>query len=288
MTRPIPVQFEVDIPYTASSCPQQTLDLVRPAHPEGRRLPLVVFLHGGGWQKGDKAAARRYLGNLVRSGNYVGAAVNYRLTDQARWPAQLHDCKAAVRWLRAHADRYGIDGERVAVWGESAGAHLALMLGATGDQPALAGLLGQYHNQSTKISALVNFAGIVDLATLNRQASAIDHDGPRSPEALLIGGTLSTFNHSAEDASPIRYLNAATPPVLSIHSRADEIIPYAQSEQLHRTLTALGVRNLLIPVTGARHGQFPEEALSRVRDFLDRELANEGKTVDPSPLHWTP
>jgi len=283
-----PVQFEVDIPYTSSNSQYQSLDLLRPAHPEGRPLPLIVFLHGGAWSQGDKADGGRNLGKLVRSGHYVAAAVNYRLTNEAQWPAQLHDCKAAIRWLRAHASRYGIDSEHIAVWGRGAGAHLALMLGATANKPEFAGPLGQYHNYSTIISAVVNFAGIVDLTTLPHQVSGRDHSSPGSPEARLIGGAIYGFRHSAEEASPFHHLTPRMPPVLSIHSVDDDIIPYAQAEQLHQKLNALGVKNMLIPVHGARHEDFPDEALDRVAGFLDCELAGSAEALDPSPLSWQP
>ena len=267
-----PLQFETDIPYTQHDKSEQSLDLLRPAHSDGHKRPLIVYLHDGAWQKGDKRDGGQELASLVRNQQYVVASVNYRLTQHAKWPDQLHDCKAAIRWLRAHADRYGIDANRVAVWGKSAGAYLALMLGATGTKPALNGVVGQYHNYSVKVSAVINYSGVVDLSTLPHQASKIDHDGAHSPEGRLIGGTLSQFIYSAKDASPLEYLSNKMPPVLTVHSVEDEIIPYAQAEQLHQQLNALNITNTLVPLHGAKHGDFPAEAFTQVTNFLAEQF----------------
>ena len=282
------LQYEDDIPYTTSGIPEQSLDIIRLAHPDGQGRPLIIYLHDGAWQKGDKTDGNEDLAAFVRSGNYVAASINYRLTNNAAWPAQLHDCKAAIRWLRAHAQQYGIDSERIAVWGKSAGAYLALMLGATATNPAFKGIVGQHHNFSAKISAVVNCAGIVDFNSLPAQPSSVDHTTADSPEGRLLGGALSKFIYAAKDASPRQYINSKMPPVLSIHSENDDIIPYAQSEQLHQQLQACGVPNILIPVHKAKHGEYPKEMLLRIEAFLNRELLQQDIDIPTDPLTIAP
>jgi len=269
----LPIRFELDIPYAASAAEQQQLDLIRPVDNANTSLPLVIFLHGGAWQEGDKADGRPDIGKLVRTLPCVVAAVNYRFTSQAPWPAQLHDCKAAIRWLRAHATQYGIDPARVAVWGIGAGAHLALMLATTGDNRGFSGSVGHYHNQSTKIQAVINYAGVVDLAALTRQPGNTDYPRLQSAETKLLGAAPQDIVHTAAAASPLHLLHAGTPPILSFHSQQDEIIPADQAEQLHERLTELGVSNQLIRLAEGKHGQFPDETLDQVMTFLQENFS---------------
>lgn len=116
-----PIQLHLDIPYADSEHPRQQLDLYLPQETASSPPPLLVFIHGGGWQGGDKAMGAGRLLPFVRQGQYVGAAIGYRVSGDATWPAQLHDCKAAIRWLRAHTAHYEFDPDRIVVWGTSAG-----------------------------------------------------------------------------------------------------------------------------------------------------------------------
>ena len=122
-----------NLPYADTQNPRQTLDLILPAQTStNKKLPLIVWIHGGGWKNGDKRSGLNphRLPALVQNGKYIGASIGYRLSGEAIWPAQIHDCKGAIRWLRAHAEKYGIDPDKIIAWGSSAGGHLVSMLGS--------------------------------------------------------------------------------------------------------------------------------------------------------------
>ena len=115
------IAVDRDVPYAGTDNRRQRLDIYLPKKPRSKKLPVVVFIHGGGWQAGDKTIGATALVPLVRTGDYAGVSVGYRLTDEASWPAQIYDCKAAIRWVRANAEKYGFDPDRIGVWGKSAG-----------------------------------------------------------------------------------------------------------------------------------------------------------------------
>ncbi|MCS7032436.1 MAG: alpha/beta hydrolase, partial [Phycisphaerae bacterium] len=147
-----------DLSYVPEGHPRQKLDLYLPPKPE-TPLPVVVWIHGGGWSSGSKdnpPAVR------LTSQGYAVASINYRLTDSATFPAQIHDAKAAIRWLRAHADHYGLDPARIGVWGASAGGQLALLLGVGADVPELEGTLGEHRDQSSRVACVVDYFGTVE------------------------------------------------------------------------------------------------------------------------------
>ena len=158
------------------------LDLYIPNDVPGP-YPLIVWVHGGAFRMGDKAnpIARP----LVAYG-YAIASINYRLSHQAIFPAQIHDCKAAVRWLRAHAAGYDLDGARVGAWGDSAGGHLVAMLGAAGDVPELEGDLGNLEH-SSRVQAVCDWYGPSDFLRMNDVPGTMDHDASDSPESQLVG-----------------------------------------------------------------------------------------------------
>jgi acetyl esterase/lipase len=275
-----PVRFALDIPYAATDNPRQRLDLYLPKAPRAGKLPVIVFLHGGGWVQGDKADGAAPLMPFVRSGEYAGVSVGYRLSDEAVWPAQIHDCKAAIRWIRANADRYGLDPKRIAVWGRSAGAHLALMLGVAGDVPQLEGDLGPHGDRTSEVSGVVNFFGVTKIVHIASRYNDFDRDVPQTPEARLLGGPVRDNAKKARSASPITHVTPNDPPVLTIHGTADRTVPYVLAVRLDRALTRAGVPSYLIPVVGADHGDFPDEAMDRTADFLAKVLL--GKDVDIS------
>jgi acetyl esterase/lipase len=130
--RPDSIKLIADLSYAGNQNPRQMLDLMLPAKRGAEPLPVVVFIHGGGWRNGSRDRGRRELAPLVSTGNYAGVSIGYRLTDEAQWPSQMHDCKAAIRWIRAHAPAYGFDPARIGVFGTSAGGHLVSVLGTTG------------------------------------------------------------------------------------------------------------------------------------------------------------
>ncbi|WP_421681673.1 alpha/beta hydrolase [Stutzerimonas urumqiensis] len=273
-----------DLPYAGTDNPRQQLDLYRPRDRSEAALPVLIYLHGGAWWQGDKGAGAAHLPRFVASGDFAGVSVGYRLTDEASWPAQLHDAKAAVRWVKANADRYGLDAQRIAVWGHSAGAHLALMLGLTGDEPTLAGSLGPHDAFGTEVQAVLNFYGIVAIPALAGQPGYGTRDSPDGPEARLLGAPVVEVPALARAASPISWISANDPPVLTFHGTEDAAVPYQQAVRLDRALRKAGVPSYFITVPDAGHGDFPDGVLERTRQFLDKVLLGRDAPFPPAPL----
>jgi acetyl esterase/lipase len=234
------------------------LDLWVPAGATAR--PLVVWIHGGAWMGGD----RRYLPETLRPNQLFDAlleaglavaTVDYRHALESPFPAQLHDAKAAVRYLRAHADILGVDTTRVGVAGESAGGHLAALLALTAQRADLEGSQGVV-GTSSEVDAAVDWYGVADLSTMPRMtppphiAEKLPPEFATPPEDFLLAGVGES---TRADASPITHVTPAAPPFLLVHGTTDSVVPYAQSEQLHAALTAAGVDSRLVPVEGAEH-----------------------------------
>jgi len=228
-------------------------------------LPLIVWIHGGAWVSGDKfppGPASAWL----REG-WAVASVNYRLSHQALWPAQMHDCKAAVRWLRAHAAEYKLDPERFVAWGSSAGGHLVAVLGTSGGVQELEGDLGN-PEQSSRVQAVIDFFGPTDMAKMVGQPSSIDHAAADAPEGRLLGGAVATVPEQVKSANPITYLSDDDPPFLIMHGTKDMTVPMNQSELLHAALTEKKLKSTFVPVEGAGHGFGGPAVIEAVRRFL--------------------
>jgi acetyl esterase/lipase len=234
------------------------LDLWVP--PTETPAPVVVWVHGGGFMFGD----RRHLPETLRPNQVFDAlldaglavaTIDYRHALEAPFPAQLHDAKAAVRYLRAHAGQLGISTERIGAMGESAGGHIAALVGLTAHRPDLEGTHGVV-GPSSAIDVVVDWYGPADLGTMPRKTLPPEVAAKLPPELLvapedqltrgLEGGALA-------DASPVTHVTPDSPPFLLVHGTTDWLVPYAQSEQLEAALTAAGVAVRLVPVEGAEH-----------------------------------
>lgn len=236
------------------------LDLYLPVL-DGPR-PAVVFIHGGGWGLGSRASVGPTLDTLrpglferLADAGLAVATVDYRLTGEAIFPAQLHDVKAAVRWLRREAARLAIDADRIVAWGASAGGHLAALLGLTSGVLELEGEVG-VTQASAAVCAVVDWYGPTDLLALVEQGDPdgpMEHDSEASPEGSLIGGAVSQNPARARAASPITYVHADAPPFQIKHGGADRAVPFVQSCALAQALTDVGVRVDLQIVDGSDH-----------------------------------
>ncbi|NNC90096.1 MAG: alpha/beta hydrolase fold domain-containing protein [Akkermansiaceae bacterium] len=274
-----------DLAYAGGGNPRQTLDLFLPKAQSDQRRPLVVFIHGGGWQKGSKQGALGRLRGLLAGGRYAGAAINYRLTDEAAWPAQIHDCKAAIRWLRAHAGDYGYDPEKIAVWGTSAGGHLAAALGVTGDVKALEGALGAHGDVPSSVACVVNYFGPSNLLTMDDHESSIEHNAPGSPESKLLGGPVQDVKAAAREASPATHVSQGDAPMLIAHGTRDRLVPFPQSEDLAARLREAGVPVYLVKMVDAGHGFRSPELDRRVAAFLAKYLrGDDDSAIATSPI----
>jgi len=234
-----------DLEYVKGGHERQRLDLYLPEKVDGS-LPVIVWIHGGAWLTGSKEGAGPALPFAAKG--YAVASINYRLSQHAKFPAQIEDCKAAIRWLRAHAKTYNLDPDRFGVWGASAGGHLAALLGTSGDVKDLEGKDGT-PDQSSRVQAVVDWFGPTDFTKMGGS-----HDQPRSPEALLLGGPVQESRDKAARANPITYISQDDPPFLIMHGDKDTTVPFGQSELLAKALQAAGRDVTFQPVKGAGHG----------------------------------
>jgi acetyl esterase/lipase len=207
---------------------------------------VVVFLHGGGWRLGSRHspgpayrdAAPGPFTRLALAGIAVASA-DYRLSGEATWPAQLHDAKAAVRWLRSRAAELGVDGDRIAAWGESAGGHLAALLGLTAGDDGLEGDVG-VTGPSSAVAAVVAWYPPTDVAAVATDTGADPLD-PSTREAQLLGASPPEVPRRAAEASPVTHVSPGAPPFLLLHGAADRFVPCVQSERLYAALLEAGV-----------------------------------------------
>ncbi len=278
---PDSIRIERDIPYAGTTNPAQTLDLLLPrTTATSDPLPVVVNIHGGAFKMGDKSGGLEDLIPLVASGRYAAASINYRLSGEAIWPAQIHDCKAAVRWVRANAEKLHIDPQHIGVIGQSAGGHLVAMLGATGGSESLEGTVGPHTGTDSRVQCVVDQFGPTELLAMGGS-----HDDPHSPEADLIGGPVQENQDLARQASPITYVKPDLPPFLILHGDQDTTVPFNQSERIAAALKQAKVDCTFVVVQGAGHGGFRNPELGvRIRTFFDKHLRGEPGEVAETPV----
>lgn len=286
----LPKDIEVrrDVPYAGTTNPKQALDLFLPKAKAAKPRPLIVSIHGGGWVKGDKADS--FIGVLhvlIKDGTYAGASLNYRLTDEAKWPAQIHDCKAAIRWLRAHAKELNIDPEKIGVIGGSAGGHLGSLLGTSNGVPELEGKLGAHPGISSAVQCVVNSCGPENFLTIADHPSLIAWNAPDSISSKLLGKTIPQAKDLARAASPVTYITPDDPPVMTVHGTKDTFVPFEQATEFRDLLTQARVPNAFITGKDGAHVCINPEVLRRMRHFFDKWLlgqdhpeAMESKTVN--------
>lgn len=227
----------------------------------------LLLIHGGGWMQGDRSQLRGY-GVLLGRKGFTSVSCEYRLSDEAIWPAQIHDVKAALRWMRAEADRLGIDGDRIAVSGNSAGGHLALVVAGTPNRSEFEGEGGN-SGVSTDVAAAISFYPPVRL----------NEYGP--PEALTMHGRLfgpAASKETVAGASPNTHISPSFPPTMLVHGGKDELVPVNESNVMYRGLVEAGVDTELHVFAGQPHGFDASPALGRqcaeiMALFLERYVA---------------
>lgn len=272
---PIPgVKSEMNIPYVESGHARQMLDLYLPEEASDKPLPLVIWIHGGAWFAGSRA--RPPIMYLVHKG-FAVASIDYRFSQDAIWPAQIYDCKAAVRFLRANAAKYNLDPDRFGVGGDSAGGHLSAMIGTSGGVAELEGDLGN-PGVSSRVQAVLDWFGPTDITQIAQQSdskSVIKHDAPNSPEARLLGGPVAEKTELAHSANPIVYIDKSDPPFLIMHGDSDHVVPLGQSVILAKALIDAGVETTMKTIPGADHEgrQFrTPESQQLITDFFTDKL----------------
>ncbi len=244
------------------------LDLFLPAETD-RPVPCVVFVHGGGWLNGDKKSGERNAAWITDHG-FALASINYRLTNVARWPAQISDCYAAVRWVRRHGEEYGIDPDRIGAWGSSAGGHLVALMGTR--------TFPDHESTSSRVQAVCDWFGPSELLTMppnNVSETRTADDVANSNGAKLLGATVRDVPELAKDASALDQVSSDDAAFLIMHGDQDPGVPLAQSEKLHQALLAAGVDSTLVVVQGAGHGgkEFHTDAnRQQIIEFFSKHL----------------
>lgn len=289
MQAPDTIEVKRDLAYAGTDNPRQKLDLYLPKKPASDKpLPVIVFIHGGGWKGGDKSSGGGNVSRFAASGEYAGVSVGYRLTGEAQWPAQIHDCKAAIRWIRGNAKEYNLDPDKIAVWGSSAGGHLVSMLGTSGDVKELEGSLGAFTGLSSRVTCVVNYFGPENFLTMVDKPSTVDRKTKDYPEALLIGGRVQDVPDKARAASPTTYITADDPPFLTAHGTQDPLVPYDQAKELDAAMKKAGVSHLLVEMTDGGHGFRSEELDRRVKQFFDLHLRGVKSEISGAPIPTEP
>ena len=273
---PVSVAVRKNVRYGDAGKRPLRLDLYSPkvlAQP----VPGLIFIHGGGWKHGKKEDYRPYGLTFAQKG-YVVASVQYRLSGEARYPAAIHDVKAAVRWMRSHAESIGVDPDRIGVAGGSAGGHLAMMLGYTSGVSTFDGNSG-HEGVSSRVQAVVNIYGPTDLTT--------EFARQRSSGSLLrgfFGGTYDEKSSLYEQASPIRYVTPDDPPTLVLHGTIDDVVPINQADLLAAKLQETGVPYIYDRLPGWPHAMdlaYPVN--ERCVWFMERFFDHYLKHADRAP-----
>ena len=261
------VEFVPDLVFNQPNGKPLLLDLYIPKQ-ASKPLPVIIWLHGGGWRFGDRRLCPNLSRYFAQSG-FAMASIDYRLSEEAVFPAQVHDVKAAIRWLRAHAEEYGLDKERFGLWGSSAGAHLGAIVALVGDaglEPAKM----DYPNQPVSVQAVVDGYGPTDFSQMDPHRKPIppEAEDPESVrvspdkrtadadsfESKLIGAAIGERPDLVQAANPVCYARPEAPPFLILHGLSDGAVPAHQSELLYDALAAFDNEVTLYLVEGLGHG----------------------------------
>jgi acetyl esterase/lipase len=274
---PAGIKMEKDIAYIEGGDEAQKLDLYLPTTPSEKPLPLIVHIHGGGWRAGSKFPCP--VAAMVLKG-YAVASVEYRFSQKAVFPAQIQDCQAAIRWLRAHAKHYNFDPDHLGAVGGSAGGHLSALVGTSGGKKAFPPI-GSHLDQSDRVQAVIDIYGPADFSTVVQQAAEDKNvknifafNTPSDPYSSLIGTQLDD-KPKADAVSPVHYVSKDNPPFLILHGTRDTLVPYAQSVQLEAALKAKNIPVWLQTLPGVGHAgpAFGKPAVIQLMQaFFDKHL----------------
>ena len=250
--------------YAGNDNPRQQLDILTPKTTTKNRLPCLIFVHGGAWRSGNKSQGHSQIRDYVNSQQFVGVSIGYRLSEEAIWPAQIHDCKAAIRFLYAKASQFNIDTSRLIVFGTSAGGHLAATIATTGNEGELNGMVGVHLDQPSHVAGAISYFGPTDFLRMDDFPSNFKHDDKNSPESQLVGGPIQSISDKTRAANPITYLDRKDPPLICIHGDHDNLVPFNQSELLYQALKAKKIPTALIKIANGGHGGFRNPAIKEL------------------------
>jgi len=260
---PGPPPTYADLDYAPPDPPTSNghkLDLYLPAG-AGGPLPVVIWTSGSAWMADTGKRGAGKLAERLNPAGYAVAGVSIRSSSQVHFPGQLHDVKAAIRWLRAHAGRYDLDPDRIAIMGDSSGGWTAAMAALTGDVPELEGSVGTTGVSSAVQAAIAfypptNFLAM-DAWALQRCDPARCHDAEGSPESRLVGCAIQSCPDKVQAANPARYVTAGDPPIMILHGDSDQLVPHNQGELLYMALNKACHDAVFISLPKAPHGNWP-------------------------------
>lgn len=242
--------------------------------PKGVASPaLVVWVHGGAWQQGTKAQVPK----IFMEKGYALASLDFRQATEARFPAGVHDIKAAIRFLRAKGKEYGYRTDRIAIAGESSGGHLAALVGVSNGNKELEGTVGNYLNQSSEVQAIIDYYGASDLTTILKQSTPHGLSVRKPALDLLLGGQPEDVQALAEQASPVNYVDRNDPPLLLLHGDQDNQMPINQAHELNGKYEQAGLDVSFCVAYGIGHGGkafFEGDRLDRALAFLRRTIGH--------------
>ncbi len=271
----VPAGFnaETNIAYVENGSPNQVLDIYLPEQPPEKPLPLMIWIHGGAWSGGSQANPPVLY--LLNEG-YAVASIQHRFSSQAKWPEQSYDCKAAIRFLRANAEKYHLDPDHFGVGGDSSGGHLAAFVGTSGGVAEMEGDLGN-PGVSSSVQAVVDWFGPTNFLLMDAQngGRGLQHNPANSPESNLVGGAIQEHPDAVKSANPVTFVDKSDPPFLIMHGDNDQLVPLGQSIILAKALIDAGVEVTMQTIAGAGHEgpQFRSPESQRlVEDFLNRKL----------------
>jgi acetyl esterase/lipase len=254
-----------DVPYANDGNPAHRLDLYVPLYgPILTGRPLVVWVHGGGYIEGDK---KKSPAPLMNHFGFVSASINYRLSNEAKFPAQLQDCQMALAWLRKHSREYGIDPKRIGLWGHSAGGHLVSLVAAHA--------AGLKPGQENSVQAVCDWAGPADFLTFASQCGPDNKLKPDSPTGVIarfLGGLPKDVPDKAKAASTITWVKPGMPPFLIVHGEQDDLVPVAQAKELYEKLQQVNAPVDLDIIKDRGHDLATQEALEEVIRFFQKYL----------------
>lgn len=258
----------LNIPYVGNNNIRQMLDIAYPSVGKAPYKTIVLF-HGGGWMSGNKQSETIASIFLATTQGYAIVSVNYRLSDEVKWPKPLHDAKAAIRFIRANADKYQLDTRKLVVWGASAGGHIAEMLAATNNQPAFEDLSMGNKDASSAVQGVVAWYGIANVSSL------VSTGVPSANK--IMGFDVHANKAKAHDANPIELVTPRFPPILLVHGTNDQIVPYQQSVDMQKKVNEVTGKKVaeLVLYKGASHGDAiikSKENVAADLNFVDKIL----------------
>ena len=259
-----------DLVYARIDGKSLALDLYLPTGVQAP--PLLVWVHGGAWTTGSKASVPP----VFLANGFAVASVDFRQSTEARFPAQVHDIKAAIRYLRANAPAYGYRADKIAIAGDSSGGHLAALVGVTNDHRELEGTVGDNPKQSSSIQAIVSYYGASDLRTILAQSTPFGLNMRRPALERLLGALPDQVPELAALASPVSHVDAQDPPLMLLHGDQDPQMPINQAHELHGAYEKLGLDVTFVVVHGAGHGGavfYSPSYLKPVLEFLTRVVS---------------